>query len=201
MKFKGENMANTPVVNRGGAPNIAPTPSSSHPLLTAAHGQGQGVLSHITSGGPNKSGSGIIIGTNKPAPTPTPNVIGPNRNVVEPCGQNPLAIAASRVVNSIYGTGSLTSNQVHVNSVQSNIRDALAVAKQFNNSNLITQLTNAQTQFNNAANAKDDTTRAQALNSARAAMNSAHAELASMGYNGGKQPAGSVSTPNNGKLF
>jgi hypothetical protein len=188
----------------------------------------------VTRIGSIKSGSGITIGTNKPAsphvnpvgvnlpaaqiggggasstilgpggtrpvtPAPGSVIVGSNRPV-GPGGVNPLSRAADRVVNSLYGTGSLTASTVHVNSIQSNINEALNIANQFNNQNLRNQLLNAQNQFKSAVNSSG-AARDQALQNVRAAMNQAHIELTSMGYSGGKSPMGQVSTPNIGRLF
>lgn len=204
--------------------------NNSHPLLQAAHGQGN-IVSHVTTG--NNTGSGFVVGpTNRNivgpggqnpgvqpsglTPAPNRNIVGPggqnpgfltpsvvptpNRNIVGPGGQNPLAIAANRVVNSMYGTGSFNSNQVHVNSIQNNIRDALSVANSFNNPNLKAQLLNAQSQLTNASRLTG-TAQQQALQNARASMNSAHIELAKMGYNGGKSPAPVSIAPRNNNML
>jgi len=89
---------NQTVQGEGGAPN-QPSPNSgshpmlgvvnamgrrfqnssfSHPMIVAAHTQGNSLISKVTNGGPMKTGSGITIGINKPA-SPDANPDGINK--------------------------------------------------------------------------------------------------------------------------
>jgi hypothetical protein len=187
------------IVARGQPVNTNFNVAGGHPMIAAAKKQGSAFTSHVTTN--KKSDSGLVVGINQPAVQPgginqpavqpgSPNMpVGPtvqpggNIRVVGPGGQNPLAQAANKVVDSLVGRGSLGSNNVHVGQVTQNIASALNVAKQFNNTDLTTHLATAQLQMN-LANSETGAARTQALQEAQNAMNNARTELQNMGYGG-----------------
>jgi hypothetical protein len=83
--------------------------------------------------------------------------------------QNPLVNVASMVRNSISGSGSLSSGDVHMGSIQANIQNAI---NRTGNSDLsaLASLQSAQKYMAQAAGAKDIATRNAALANAKAQL-------------------------------
>ena len=95
---------------------------------------------------------------------------------------NPQSQIAKDVLNSLKGTGSLTSNSIHVSSIQSNIARALSVSNEFSNKPAQASLLEAQKNLNLATSAKDSATRNAALAAAKQALIQANNQMANLGY-------------------
>jgi hypothetical protein len=67
----------------------------SHPMVVAAHGQGQNLTGHVTGG--NSSGSGLVIGNKSCVSCKQPTIGGKGgatSPILGPGGENPLGRAA-----------------------------------------------------------------------------------------------------------
>jgi hypothetical protein len=123
---------------------------------------------------PSTSGSHPML----PAPTPAPVGGHPIITGVP----NPMTSIANDVRNSLYGTGSFGSGNVHIGSIQSNISRALSVSNEFSNKPAQASLQAAQQSLSQAASAKDAASRNAALAQARQYMIRANNEMSAIGY-------------------
>ena len=167
------NTPNVPVITTGSHPLIAaPSPTTTDHISTTG--------SHPVVTAPSQiSGSGshpaIISGV-----------------------PNPQAHIANDILNSLKGTGSLATSNVHVGSIQQNLARAISVSNEFSDKPAQVALVNAQKAMAEAAGAKDAAARNAAFANAKQALIQANNEMASRGYG---KPIISTASVNNNKLF
>jgi hypothetical protein len=125
---------------------------------------------------PTTSGSHPML------PAPTPAISGSHPLIPAKPVINPMSAIANDVRNSLYGTGSFGSNNVHIQSIQSNISRALSVSNEFANKPAQASLQAAQQSLAQAASAKDAASRYAALAAARQYMIMANNEMSAIGY-------------------
>lgn len=95
---------------------------------------------------------------------------------------NPMTQIASTVRNSLFGSGSLGTNNAHIGSIQNNIARAISVSKEFSNTPAIESLLAAQASMTAASSAKDSASRNAALASAKQSLIIANNAMSSLGY-------------------
>jgi hypothetical protein len=120
-------------------------------------------------------------GSHPMLPVPSPSIAPRNPQVISGA-PNPMVHIASDIKNSLYGTGSFGSNNVHIGSIQSNISRALSVSNEFSNKPAQEALLAAQKSMALASSAKDSASRATFLAQAKQSLVQANNAMASLGY-------------------
>ena len=134
----------------------------------------------VTTNGSRPMIPATPVGRHPLVPAPTPSISG--GHPIIPGVPNPMTHIASDIRNSLYGTGSFGSNNVHIGSIQSNISRALSVSNEFSNKPAQEALLAAQKSMALASSSKDSASRATYLAQARQALVTANNAMASLGY-------------------